>query len=48
MFKNKSLIDFCTVICRFKKKDAQVCIYSLADLNICHCVEVTFLEGKFG
>ena len=25
---------------------AQVCIYSLVDLNIDHCVEFTFLEGK--
>ena len=25
-----------------------VCIYSLADLNIGHCVELTFLEGKLG
>ena len=28
-------------------KNAQVCIYSLADLNIYHCVEFTFPEGKF-
>ena len=30
------------------KRNAQVCIYSLADLNIGHCVELTFLEGKLG
>ena len=29
-------------------KNAQVCIYSLADLNIGHCVELDFLEGKLG
>ena len=30
------------------KINAQVCIYSLADLKILgHCVELTF-EGKFG
>ena len=28
--------------------NAQVCIYSLADLNIGHCVKFTFLEGKLG
>ena len=28
------------------KKNAQVCIYSLADLNIGNCVEFTLLEGK--
>ena len=30
------------------KKNAQVCIYSLADLNIDQCVELTFFEGKLG
>ena len=35
-------------ICRIKKKNAQVSIYSLADLNIGHCVELTFFEGKLG
>ena len=29
------------------KKNAQVCLYSLADLNIGHCVELTF-EGMLG
>ena len=43
----KSLIGICTVLCRIKK-NAQVCIYSLADLNIGHCVELTFFEGKLG
>ena len=31
-----------------RKKNAQVSICSLADLNICHCVEVTIFEGKMG
>ena len=31
------------------KINAQVCIYSLADLKILgHCVELTFDEGKLG
>ena len=30
------------------QKNAQVFIYYLADLNIGHCVELTFLEGKLG
>ena len=29
-------------------KNAQVCIYSLSDLNIGHCEELSFLEGKLG
>ena len=28
------------------KINAQVCKYSLADLNIGHCVEFAFFEGK--
>ena len=32
----------------FYNESAQVCIYSLADLNIGHCVELTFFEGKLG
>ena len=30
------------------KKNARVCIYSLADINIGHCVELTILNGKLG
>ena len=30
------------------KKNAQISIYSLADLNWGHCVDLTFLEGKLG
>ena len=44
----KLLIDICTVICRIFKKNAQVSIYSRADLPIGHCVELTFPEGKLG
>ena len=30
------------------QKNAQVCIHSLADLQINYCVELTFREGKLG
>ena len=32
------------------QKNGQVFILSLADryLNVCHCIELTFLEGKLG
>ena len=30
------------------KKNAQVCIYSLADLNIGNCVELRLYEGRMG
>ena len=30
------------------KKNAHICIYSLADLNLGHFVESTFFEGKLG
>ena len=45
--KIKLLIDICTVFCRIIKH-AQVSIYSLEDLNIGHCVELTFFGGKLG
>ena len=41
------LIDICIVFCRIKK-NSQVSIYSLAVLNIGHCVELSFLKGKLG
>ena len=47
ILKNE-VIEIYTVLRRLKKKNAQVCMYSLADLNIGHCVELTFLEGKLG
>ena len=37
------MIDICIVLYRIIKKNAQVCIYSLADLKIGYCVELTFL-----
>ena len=40
-------MDVCSVLCRIFK-NAQVSIYSLADLNIGHCVSLTFFEGKLG
>ena len=45
------LIDICTVrIMQNFNENAQVCIciYSLADQNIEHWVELTFFEGKLG
>ena len=30
------------------KINSQICIYSLADLNTGHCVELTLLEDKLG
>ena len=42
------LIDICTLLCKLFFFNAKVCIYSLADLNIGHCVELAFLEGKLG
>ena len=45
LFKNEVIDEICTVLCKILK-NAQVCIYSLADVNIFHCVELTFLEGK--
>ena len=41
------LIDICTVFCRIIK-NAQISIYSLADLNKGHIVEFTFFEDKLG
>ena len=34
--------------CIMPKNRAYVNIFSLADLNIGHCVDMTFLEGKVG
>ena len=50
MFKNK-VIDrymYCIMQNFSNKKNAQMSLYSLADLNIGHCVELTFLESKMG
>ena len=49
MFKNE-VIDrydsiYYTELQKQKQKNAQVCIYSLADLYIGHCVKLTLLGG---
>ena len=48
MFKNEVIDRNMHCIMQNFKKNAQVSIYSLADLNIGHCVELTFFEGKLG
>ena len=30
------------------KINARVCIYSLADINVCHCAELIIFQGKPG
>ena len=47
MFKNKVIDRYMHRIMQNLIK-GQVRKYSLADLNIDHCVELTFLEGKLG
>ena len=44
MFKSEVIDRYA----EFFLKNTQVSIYSLADLNIGHCVELAFLEGKLG
>ena len=46
VFKNEVINIYMHTIMQNFKINAQVCIYSLADLNIGHCVELTFFEGK--
>ena len=46
MFKNEVII-YALFNAEFEK-NAQVGIYSLADLNLGHCVVLTFFEGKLG
>ena len=48
MLKNEVIDRYMPCIMQNLKKNAQVCIYSLADLNIGHCIELTFLQGKLG
>ena len=43
--KMKLLIEICTVLLRFFL-NVQLSIYFLADLNIGHCVELTFLQAN--
>ena len=40
-------INVCTVLFRILKK-CTGCIYSLVDLNMDQCVELTFFDGKLG
>ena len=47
-FKNDVTDRYMQCIMQNLKKSAQVNIYSLADLNLGHCVELAFLEGKLG
>ena len=46
MFKNEVFDKYMYCIMKKFKINAQVSICSLADLNIDHYVELTFLEGK--
>ena len=46
MFKNEVIDRYMHCIKQNFKKNAQVSIYTLADLNIGHCVELTFFEGR--
>ena len=42
----KLLIEICVILCRILKINAHACIYSLSNLNIVHCVELTFPEAS--
>ena len=51
MFENEVIDRYMYMHCNMQNfifKNAQVSIYSLADLNIGHCVELTFPENKLG
>ena len=50
MFKNEFIDRYMHCILENFQKNAQVSkyMYSLADLNIGHCVELTFFKGKLG
>ena len=53
MFKNDVINIYTLYYAELKKKCTGLQIpttncFSLADLNIGHCVEMTFLEGKVG
>ena len=47
MFKKEVIVRYIHCIMQ-NFKNAQVSIYTLADLNIGHCVELIFFEGKLG
>ena len=44
----KILINFMDAVMLNFKINAQVCTSSIADLNLGHCVELTFCESKLG
>ena len=46
MFKNEVIDRYMHCIITIFLKNAQVSIYFLADLNIGHCVELTFLKAN--
>ena len=46
MFKNEVIDRYMHCIITIFFKNAQVSIYFLADLNIGHCVELTFLKAN--
>ena len=48
MFKNEDDYRYMHCTMQTFKRIALVCIYSLADQNIGHYVELTFFEGKLG
>ena len=48
MFENEVIDRYMNCIMKNFKINAQVCILSLADLNLCHCVKLKFLECKLG
>ena len=49
MFKNEDInLYMHCVMQNLYKKNAHVSIYSPADLNMGHCVQLTFLKGKLG
>ena len=50
MFKNEVIDRYNALYYMYAElpKNAQVSIYSLADLYIGHCVKLIFLEGKLG
>ena len=51
MFENEVIDRYMYMHCNMQNfifKNAQVSIYSLADLKIGHCVELTINKGKLG
>ena len=46
MFKNEDIDRYMHCIMKNFKINAHICIFSLADLIMDHCVELTILQGK--